>query len=275
MEYIFKQRHTSIPDESLLRDLAETANNLGKAGLTIKEYNSGGKYNAITLIKRFGSWTSTLEKAGLKIQKILGPVNKTDLLSNLKNVWDKLGRQPTQRHLTKPLSDYSVSTYKRSFGTWYNAIDALINYIRENGDTVKFSKAREEVKKTRPVKHRQVPKSLRYDILKRDGFRCQGCGKSPASQPGVVLHVDHIIPLSKGGTNDPDNLVTLCGDCNIGKAAKLITALAQKINGKWLIENGKDAISPLTYLKTILLRASVENPPFEGAGRRGKLTTHS
>jgi len=61
--------------------------------------------------------------------------------------------------------------------------------------------------------------SLRYDILKRDGFRCKICGATAAD--GVKLHVDHIVPVSKGGRTDPQNLRTLCERCNMGKGAKL------------------------------------------------------
>lgn len=60
--------------------------------------------------------------------------------------------------------------------------------------------------------------SLRYDVLKRDGFRCQICGRT--AQDGVKLHVDHIIPVSKGGKSEMSNLRTLCSDCNMGKKDK-------------------------------------------------------
>ena len=61
--------------------------------------------------------------------------------------------------------------------------------------------------------------SMRYDILKRDGFRCVLCGMSV--KDGAVLHVDHIIPVSKGGKSVPDNLRTLCEKCNLGKSNKI------------------------------------------------------
>ncbi len=60
--------------------------------------------------------------------------------------------------------------------------------------------------------------SLRYDILKRDGFKCQLCGMGQID--GVRLHVDHIIPVSKGGRTIPSNLRTLCEACNMGKRDK-------------------------------------------------------
>ena len=61
--------------------------------------------------------------------------------------------------------------------------------------------------------------SLRYDILKRDNFKCVICGRTP-KKDGVTLHVDHIIPVSKGGKTVPENLRTLCSICNLGKSDK-------------------------------------------------------
>ena len=60
--------------------------------------------------------------------------------------------------------------------------------------------------------------SLRYDVLKRDGFRCCLCGASASD--GAVLHVDHIKPVSKGGKTEYNNLQTLCDRCNLGKSNK-------------------------------------------------------
>ena len=54
----------------------------------------------------------------------------------------------------------------------------------------------------------------RWQVLERDGHRCQYCG---APAPEVRLVVDHIIPLVDGGTHDLDNLITACSECNAGK----------------------------------------------------------
>lgn len=64
-----------------------------------------------------------------------------------------------------------------------------------------------------------MTESMRYDILKRDGFRCQICGAS--AQDGATLHVDHIIPVAKGGKTIKKNLQTLCNRCNSGKSDKM------------------------------------------------------
>lgn len=65
-----------------------------------------------------------------------------------------------------------------------------------------------------------VTPKIRFEVLKRDNFTCQYCG---AHGEGVVLEVDHIIPISKGGTSDMGNLITACFDCNRGKGSNLVT----------------------------------------------------
>lgn len=61
--------------------------------------------------------------------------------------------------------------------------------------------------------------AIRFDVFKRDSFTCCYCGRRP---PEVVLEVDHIDPVSNGGTDAFENLLTACFDCNRGKGAKLL-----------------------------------------------------
>ena len=68
----------------------------------------------------------------------------------------------------------------------------------------------------RKAKKNIIPLSLRFKILKRDDFKCQYCGKSV--KDGAILEVDHIIPKSKSGTDNADNLITSCRECNRGKS---------------------------------------------------------
>lgn len=64
---------------------------------------------------------------------------------------------------------------------------------------------------------RIVPAKLRFEVLKRDNFTCRYCGGKP--EDGYALHVDHIIPYSKGGETKMDNLITACWLCNEGKGS--------------------------------------------------------
>jgi hypothetical protein len=76
------------------------------------------------------------------------------------------------------------------------------------------------VAQTSPNKNpRSIPKSTRFEVFKRDGFTCQYCGKKA---PDVILHVDHIHPVSKGGGREVVNLITSCVDCNTGKGARTL-----------------------------------------------------
>lgn len=81
-------------------------------------------------------------------------------------------------------------------------------------------KKREEERKKEAIKRERakMSASLRYDVMKRDNFRCTICGRS--ANDGVTLHVDHIKPVSKGGKTEMSNLRTLCDYCNLGKSDK-------------------------------------------------------
>ena len=75
-------------------------------------------------------------------------------------------------------------------------------------------------KRPAPEKRTGVRPRLRFEVLKRDGFRCQYCGAEPAKKD---LHIDHILPVAKGGGDEIENLTTACADCNLGKGARAIT----------------------------------------------------
>lgn len=62
-----------------------------------------------------------------------------------------------------------------------------------------------------------ITKSTRFEVFKRDKFKCQYCGRTA---PDVILEVDHILPVAEGGGNDLFNLITSCRDCNRGKGKK-------------------------------------------------------
>jgi 5-methylcytosine-specific restriction endonuclease McrA len=65
-------------------------------------------------------------------------------------------------------------------------------------------------------KRQPIKPSLRFEILKRDNYRCQMCGVT--AKDGAALEIDHITPVAKGGGNNADNLQVLCRDCNAGKS---------------------------------------------------------
>jgi 5-methylcytosine-specific restriction endonuclease McrA len=70
-----------------------------------------------------------------------------------------------------------------------------------------------------PKQRRAIPKGVRFEVLKRDSFKCQYCG---ATAPDVLLVIDHINPVSNGGSDDITNLITSCAPCNSGKSDKTL-----------------------------------------------------
>jgi hypothetical protein len=73
---------------------------------------------------------------------------------------------------------------------------------------------------TLSAKRQSISKKLRFEVFKRDSFTCQYCGRKA---PDVILEVDHIHPVSKGGKNDLLNYITSCVDCNQGKSDRLLS----------------------------------------------------
>lgn len=63
---------------------------------------------------------------------------------------------------------------------------------------------------------------LRNHIKERDNYTCCQCGNSTLAEPNLLLEIDHIIPVSKGGLTQEDNLQTLCWKCNRNKGAKIV-----------------------------------------------------
>lgn len=82
-----------------------------------------------------------------------------------------------------------------------------------------------------------ISKVVRFEVFKRDGFRCAYCGKEP---PQVVLEIDHIEPKSKGGEDEINNLITACFDCNRGKSNVLLSRIPNKIEENYEILKEKE-----------------------------------
>jgi len=80
-------------------------------------------------------------------------------------------------------------------------------------------KERTEAEQSIAYQRSLMTSSKRYDIMKRDGFKCKLCGIS--ADEGAKLEVDHILAVSRGGKSTDNNLRTLCRECNQGKKAKI------------------------------------------------------
>lgn len=93
-------------------------------------------------------------------------------------------------------------------------IDNLNKFVIYLSEKIKFSKS---VAGQRAL----MTSKLRQTIKERDGYTCKYCGASVSKEPNLLLEIDHIIPVSKGGLTKEDNLQTLCWRCNRSKGAKV------------------------------------------------------
>lgn len=213
MKYTLDTHHRNSSEEELISDVINVAKNLNKDKITIDEYNDLGKFHATTLTRRFGSWFLVLEKAGLKKTRNLNITND-ELFENIVTVWNTTGRQPRYNDIKPSISLFSAGTYEKRFGSWRKALEAFVAWAND----ADVAKSEPNIGKNISINKspRNINWRLRALVLMRDGASCQMCGATP--QSGAKLHVDHIIPWSKGGETTLQNLQSLCEKCNIGKS---------------------------------------------------------
>lgn len=216
-------KYHTISDEEIIDDIKRVSNLLNRKSFTITEYRKYGKHD---VTKHFGTWQNALECAGLEPTKYHNKVTNQELLEELGQVWIKLERQPTTNDIRNGVSKYSLNSYCRHFGGWNNALRSFISYI--NDDTVQMADDEDDGKNNESISKdkiiydghktkRDISDRLRYRVLIRDNCKCCICGASPAKNPEIELHIDHIVPWSKGGETTIDNLRVLCSKCNLGK----------------------------------------------------------
>lgn len=98
-----------------------------------------------------------------------------------------------------------------------------------------------------------VSKRLRFEILRRDNHTCQYCGEKA---PDVTLHVDHVVPVTLGGSDKPDNLLAACKDCNLGKTSVPAEAPLVAAVGKMAAAYALDLTERMTIIRAGLERDS-------------------
>lgn len=223
-------------DEALLEELARVAEIFKYVEFPREGYNEIGNISSSTIERRFGSWKSALKKLEEYLQNkglSLSPrihrefkYSDKELFDEMDRLWSMYGQRPSRDEWLASDSKISPGTYERRFGGWVNACLKFIEYkmgseileedLRQNLESQKV--LGKNSKENKDVESRSISLSVRLQVLNRDKFRCIFCGKSPATDLGTKLHIDHIYPFSKGGKATVDNLQTLCQECNLGKS---------------------------------------------------------
>ncbi len=206
----------AVSTENLIKDLKDVAAQLERETVTFRQYEKMGKYSCQTIQRRLGSWNAALEKAGLCISNELN-ITEERLFQNIERLWIKLGRQPRKRDVNSSLSEYSDGPYIRLFRSWREALQQFVVYVNSQEEAEGGAEVRSHTSRPQPRTSRDPSLRLRFLVMRRDDFKCQHCGRSPATHANIDLHIDHVRPWSEGGETTFDNLRTLCSDCNLGK----------------------------------------------------------
>ena len=219
-----------IRKEQVVAELRRVAVKLGSRRFSRREFDEHAQgCKGSTVLKNFGTWEQALDATGLDLAPHRTPrtqISDSQLLEELGRVWRLLGHRPSKGEWDSVETKYSYTTYKQRFGGWQNACVAFLEGATTTATAEEAAPAIPDDaprrSSDRPATQtgsnpRYIPLKVRLQVMKRDRFRCVMCGRSPAIEVGVHLHIDHVVPFSHDGASTSDNLQTLCQDCNLGK----------------------------------------------------------
>lgn len=226
-----EQKNRNVSDDELLNELRRVSNVVGRKDISTRDLIKYGSVHRGTYSNRFGSWEKAISLAGLNIRTsgATRSIPMEDLFKNLLTVWTYYGRQPHYSEMNETPSRIKAKNYHNRFGTWRKALLSFIDFMERDSeeasnDAISEStsltvnlESNKQISVRKQEDRRDIPLGIRFKVMYRDHFKCLLCGDNPPASPGLILHVDHITPWSKGGKTQIDNLRTLCANCNIGR----------------------------------------------------------
>lgn len=236
MDYKFqRKRLNETPETKILDELEKAAKQFNYIEFGRRDFDKIANISSSTVRKHFnGSWVKGLEalrehlkQKGLNLSPRSYAPNRIlsdkELFDEMERIWSKIGQRPSRAEWEASEAKISYGTYKKRFDGWTNACLKFIEY--KMGGSILVDIEAPEIDTPQSSKNsnktssgRSVSLKIRLKVLDRDAYKCTLCGRSPATDIGVRLHIDHKIPFSKGGGSTLDNLQTLCQDCNLGKS---------------------------------------------------------
>lgn len=244
MQYNFQRKRLDVfSKEKILGELEKAAKHFNYIEFGRRDFNKVADIHSNTIKNHFGSWRNGLDALKEHLQQKgldLSPrpyapnriYSDKQLFDEMGRIWEKVNQRPSRAEWEMSDPKFSYGCYTKRFGGWVNACTKFIEYkmgkeiladdfiLPEWGDSKTQLKTKTEYNKENS---RNVPLGLRVKVISRDNYRCVFCGRSPATDIGTELHIDHIKPFSKGGKSTLENLQTLCEECNLGKGDREIT----------------------------------------------------
>jgi hypothetical protein len=210
-EFRFDAKMTRVTERQMIDSLRAFARRRDDRPFTTREYDrwKDKVCSSWTISDRLGSWRRALALVGIETGVKSRRHSPRELMDNLELVWRELGRPPGARLIARHGFRISEPTYRRRWGSLRKACLLLARFKKDEI-------TEQRLLGTAPSRQIRgaLPLKVRWDVLKRDDYRCVTCGARP---PDIELEVDHIVPVSRQGTNDLTNLRTLCRPCNQGK----------------------------------------------------------
>lgn len=123
-----------------------------------------------------------------------------------------------QRNYVRTSYTYTVQEDSEHFS--FEELSEIRDMLEETGYECNLYRWRSKEQR------RFMTPELRHQIMERDGYTCQMCGRYMPD--GTGIHIDHIIPVSKGGKTVPGNLQVLCAKCNLSKGARILPELSEE-----------------------------------------------
>ena len=213
-------RSRSVTRDQMISKLRRVAQEQGSAMLPRKVFDvEAREIKASAVERRFGSWLAA-RRGGTLLGALVVAASTTTTTSRISWPLELMTAVDLSTAKMSEPPRISNSAYSRRFGTWTRALVAFIERVNSDlaevaryFDAVPQQAARRAMREPpRAEDVRTVRVGLRYEVLRRDHFRCVLCGASPAVTRGVVLHVDHVMPVAHGGKTAEENLRTLCGN---------------------------------------------------------------
>lgn len=224
---LFDDSNKTRTKQEILDELHCVSKKIGNATITRELFNEHSKYGYAAVRSTFGSWSNALQEADLKQTKHSKRYTDEECFENLLEVWTYYGRQPKHQEMKQEASKVGAKAYISRWGSWTKALYAFVERVNSDSSDSVISTApvaeieKPDLKNISSEDKCDIRLGLRYDVLKRDSCKCVICGQSPATNHNTTLHIDHIVPFSKGGKTNIENLRTLCKDCHLGKSDKI------------------------------------------------------
>jgi hypothetical protein len=194
-----------ISEEELFQNIEEIWVKLGRQPRSTEIQKPLSKYSIGAYAERFGTWRKTLKRfvsyisGEEKISYDVALSLTSDHAESLSEQSEGLPSASIPASQSLPTRDFVAKPAEGAY---------------REGATGKSDARPSTQHKTK----RNINWRLRFVVMRRDNFKCKKCGRSPATDLSIVLHVDHRNAWAKGGETLLENLETLCSKCNIGKS---------------------------------------------------------